>query len=195
MNQFFLVIFKYYRLNIVFAAFIPSLKNGSWGFNFDSYSKIEWTEESALSTMYPTDPTSLMFSYTHMPLLRQWLSHLFIVFISFSKTWRVGFNEYCSIVEMEMEESYFILKAKAAQATDPYAAKAWILTAKTLYPNNFGVQVIVALFVVKTSCDKIKMKNRWMLVLLTVSSSRPALSNNFFCVLSVRSVSHRKSSQ
>lgn len=43
---------------------------------------------------------------------------------------------------MDMEENYLILKAKKAQATDPSAAKAWILTAKTLYPNNFGVQVM-----------------------------------------------------
>ncbi|KAJ6635420.1 Integrator complex subunit 10 [Pseudolycoriella hygida] len=41
---------------------------------------------------------------------------------------------------MELEENYFILKAKSAHSNDPYAAKAWILTAKTLYPNNFGVQ-------------------------------------------------------
>lgn len=44
---------------------------------------------------------------------------------------------------MDMEENYLILKAKLAQSTDPYAAKAWILTAKTLYANNFGVQVSV----------------------------------------------------
>lgn len=42
---------------------------------------------------------------------------------------------------MESEESYLINKAKLAQATDPSAAKAWILAAKTLYPNNFAVQV------------------------------------------------------
>lgn len=41
------------------------------------------------------------------------------------------------------EENYLINKAKMAQATDPYTAKAWILAAKTLYPNNFGVQVCI----------------------------------------------------
>lgn len=43
---------------------------------------------------------------------------------------------------MDAGENYLISKAKLSQSTDPFAAKAWILTAKTLYPNNFGVQVI-----------------------------------------------------
>lgn len=47
---------------------------------------------------------------------------------------------------MDEEENYLILKAKMAQSTDPFASKAWILTAKTLYPNNFGVQVIMQNF-------------------------------------------------
>ncbi|XP_037049863.1 integrator complex subunit 10 isoform X2 [Bradysia coprophila] len=41
---------------------------------------------------------------------------------------------------MDAGENYLISKAKLSQSTDPFAAKAWILTAKTLYPNNFGVQ-------------------------------------------------------
>lgn len=36
-------------------------------------------------------------------------------------------------------ENYLITKAKTA--TDPCTAKAWILTAKKLFPENFGVQV------------------------------------------------------
>lgn len=43
-------------------------------------------------------------------------------------------------MEVLSEESYLINKAKSAQKSDPYAAKAWILAAKTLFPNNFGVQ-------------------------------------------------------
>lgn len=39
------------------------------------------------------------------------------------------------------EESYIIKKAKVDLAGDPFAAKAWILTAKTLYPKNFAIQV------------------------------------------------------
>lgn len=42
---------------------------------------------------------------------------------------------------MDTEELYLIEKAKFTQATDPSAAKAWILAAKTLYPSNFAVQV------------------------------------------------------
>lgn len=39
------------------------------------------------------------------------------------------------------DEDYVIQRAKQALETDPLQAKAWMLTAKTLYPNNFGVQV------------------------------------------------------
>ncbi|XP_018329215.1 integrator complex subunit 10 isoform X2 [Agrilus planipennis] len=37
------------------------------------------------------------------------------------------------------DEEYVVLRAKNALQTDPYAAKAWMITAKTLYPNNFTV--------------------------------------------------------
>lgn len=40
----------------------------------------------------------------------------------------------------ETDENYFIKKAKLAEECDPYTAKAWILTAKSLSPNNFAVQ-------------------------------------------------------
>lgn len=39
------------------------------------------------------------------------------------------------------DEEYVIQRAKNALIMDPIAAKAWMITAKTLYPNNFGVQV------------------------------------------------------
>jgi integrator complex subunit 10 len=38
------------------------------------------------------------------------------------------------------DEEYVIQRAKSALKTDPLSAKAWMITAKTLYPNNFGVQ-------------------------------------------------------
>ncbi|XP_019767898.1 integrator complex subunit 10 [Dendroctonus ponderosae] len=48
-------------------------------------------------------------------------------------------------MEMEVDleqtdEEYVIQKAKEALKIDPFAAKAWMLTAKSLYPNNFWVQ-------------------------------------------------------
>lgn len=42
-------------------------------------------------------------------------------------------------MDLLASENYLINKAKTA--TDPSAAKAWIITAKKLYPQNFGVQV------------------------------------------------------
>lgn len=37
-------------------------------------------------------------------------------------------------------EQYLISRAKSGLLKDPYEAKAWIITAKTLYPNDFGIQ-------------------------------------------------------
>lgn len=39
------------------------------------------------------------------------------------------------------DEDYLVVRAKQAFSTDPFSAKAWMITAKTLYPNNFAVQV------------------------------------------------------
>lgn len=45
-------------------------------------------------------------------------------------------------IDLEIsDEEYVIEKAKNAFKNNPAAAKAWMITAKTLYPNNFGVQV------------------------------------------------------
>ncbi|GLV38018.1 Integrator 10 [Carabus blaptoides fortunei] len=38
------------------------------------------------------------------------------------------------------DQDYLVLRAKNALKTDPVTAKAWMITAKTLYPTNFAVQ-------------------------------------------------------
>ncbi|KAJ8939787.1 hypothetical protein NQ314_010991 [Rhamnusium bicolor] len=44
-------------------------------------------------------------------------------------------------IDLEIsDEDYVIQRAKDALKVDPVSAKAWMITAKTLYPNNFGVQ-------------------------------------------------------
>lgn len=43
-------------------------------------------------------------------------------------------------------EEYLVLRAKNALKYDPYEAKAWMLTAQTLFPHNFGVQVVKIFF-------------------------------------------------
>lgn len=45
------------------------------------------------------------------------------------------------MMDASSEEDYVIKRAKLTHASNPLEAKAWILTAKTLYPNNFDVQV------------------------------------------------------
>lgn len=40
-------------------------------------------------------------------------------------------------------EQYLISKAKMLANIDKYAAKSWILAAKTIYPNDFTVQVSI----------------------------------------------------
>ena len=44
------------------------------------------------------------------------------------------------------DEEYLVLRAKDALKTDAFAAKAWMITAKTLFPNNFAVQVRIFFF-------------------------------------------------
>lgn len=39
------------------------------------------------------------------------------------------------------DEEYVIYRAKVSQKHDEYSAKAWMITAKTLFPRNFAVQV------------------------------------------------------
>jgi integrator complex subunit 10 len=39
------------------------------------------------------------------------------------------------------DEAYLVLRAKDCLKSDPFAAKAWMITAKTLFPDNFAVQV------------------------------------------------------
>ncbi|XP_018566240.1 integrator complex subunit 10 [Anoplophora glabripennis] len=44
-------------------------------------------------------------------------------------------------IDLEIsDEDYVIERAKNALKLNPVSAKAWMITAKTLYPNNFGVQ-------------------------------------------------------
>ncbi|CAH1174144.1 unnamed protein product [Phaedon cochleariae] len=44
-------------------------------------------------------------------------------------------------IDLEIsDEDYVIQRAKDSFKSNPVAAKAWVLTAKTLYPNNFAVQ-------------------------------------------------------
>ena len=53
-------------------------------------------------------------------------------------------------LRMLSDEDYLVSRAKQAFVVDPHAAKAWMLTAKTLYPNNFAVQ-FEAYNIVKTA--------------------------------------------
>lgn len=39
------------------------------------------------------------------------------------------------------DEAYFILRAEEVIKSNIYESKAWLLTAKTLYPQNFNVLV------------------------------------------------------
>ena len=48
------------------------------------------------------------------------------------------------------DEEYLVLRAKDALKTDAFAAKAWMITAKTLFPNNFAVQVRIFFLVIYT---------------------------------------------
>lgn len=44
------------------------------------------------------------------------------------------------------DEEYLVLRAKETADNDPFQSKAWTLTAKTLFPQNFDVQVFILVF-------------------------------------------------
>lgn len=44
------------------------------------------------------------------------------------------------MTSVEENEMFMVKEAQSVRKSDPSAAKAWILTAKTLYPNAFNVQ-------------------------------------------------------
>ena len=39
------------------------------------------------------------------------------------------------------DEAYFITRAKELETSSPDEARAWLLTAKTLFPRSFSIQV------------------------------------------------------
>jgi integrator complex subunit 10 len=45
-------------------------------------------------------------------------------------------------VSMMSDEEYLVHRAQEELKRDPFSARAWMLTAKSLFPNNFNVQVI-----------------------------------------------------
>ena len=38
-------------------------------------------------------------------------------------------------------EDWLVMRARGCAKTDHYAAKAWMITARTLFPRNFNIQV------------------------------------------------------
>ena len=41
------------------------------------------------------------------------------------------------------DEGWLVWRARQCLKTDPYATKAWLITAKTLFPRNFNIQVLI----------------------------------------------------
>ena len=39
------------------------------------------------------------------------------------------------------DEDWLVSRSRMCFKTDPFAAKAWMLTARTLFPNSFNIQV------------------------------------------------------
>lgn len=39
------------------------------------------------------------------------------------------------------DEEYLVLRSRETLQIDPYQCKAWTLTARTLFPQNFDIQV------------------------------------------------------
>lgn len=48
-----------------------------------------------------------------------------------------------SLTEFDSSTQWLVERARQSlKENNPYEAKAWLITAKTLYPKDFGVQVI-----------------------------------------------------
>lgn len=48
-----------------------------------------------------------------------------------------------SVTEFDSSTQWLVERARQSlKENNPYEAKAWLITAKTLYPKDFGVQVI-----------------------------------------------------
>lgn len=79
-------------------------------------------------------------------------------------------------MEVASEETYLINKAKTAQTNDPFAAKAWILAAKTLFPNNFNIQ-FEAYIQEKASHNHLEAAKCFSYIVLTFQSQPAELWN------------------
>ena len=44
-------------------------------------------------------------------------------------------------VDPTSDEKWLVSKARECLKSDPHAAKAWLMTAKSLFPRNFDIQV------------------------------------------------------
>ena len=53
----------------------------------------------------------------------------------------MAFSENSVQENLLSDEEYVIYRAKISQKNDPSSSKAWAITAKTLFPRNFSVQV------------------------------------------------------
>ena len=66
------------------------------------------------------------------------------------------------------DEEWLVSRARMCIKSDPYAAKSWMITAKSLFPHNFTIQVrltninLVEIKIPKkfSVCSSYKMKNR-----------------------------------
>ena len=43
--------------------------------------------------------------------------------------------------DLTSDEEWLVYKAHECLKSDPHAAKAWLMTAKSLFPRNFDIQV------------------------------------------------------
>ena len=50
-------------------------------------------------------------------------------------------NQIGNGLEVQNDEEWLVTQAKQCIKTDIYAAKAWLLTARTLFPKSFKIQV------------------------------------------------------
>ena len=58
-----------------------------------------------------------------------------------SRPFKMAAEDVCT-TEMDSSTAWLVERARQSlRENNPYEAKAWLITAKTLYPKDFGIQV------------------------------------------------------
>lgn len=72
---------------------------------------------------------------------QKWIVHVVVYGKVKSRPFKMATEDVCT-TEMGSSTAWLVERARQSlRENNPYEAKAWLITAKTLYPKDFGIQV------------------------------------------------------